>query len=83
LAAVLAAVSITLVWRETQRRMAQQEFYVAPLTLFRRELSLAGICTIAAVITWALLTPNSVRFAPAALFPVFLYIFMMLRDDSD
>lgn len=81
-AAVLAAVSITLVWRETRRRLARQEFYVAPLTLFRRDLSLAGTCTIAAVIIWVAFTPASVRVAVGALFPTFLYIFMITRRDA-
>lgn len=79
LAIITALVSIVLVWREGRRRLNQQEYYVAPITFFGRDMSLAGICTIAAVIIWASYMPASVRFAAIALFPTFLYIFLVLR----
>lgn len=82
-AIVTAVVSIALVWREGRRRLSKQEYYVAPITFFRREMSLAGICTIAAVIIWASYMPASVRFAAVALFPTFLYILLLLRSDAD
>ncbi len=79
IAAVTAAVTMVLVWREARRKLDEQEFYVAPMTYFRRELSLAGICTIASVIIWVSYMPASVRLASGALFPVYLYIFMVTR----
>ena len=82
LAAVTALVSMVLVWREARRRMAARETYLAPMTLFRRELSLAGICTIASVIIWVAVVPGATRIAAGALFPVFLYIFMIAGKDE-
>ena len=82
-ATALAVVSILLIRREAQKLMARQEFYVAPMTLFRRELSLAGICTIASIIIWVALMPASVRLASGALFPAFLYLFMATRRGVD
>ena len=79
LAILLAGTSMVLAWREGRRRLNRLDYYIAPITLFRRELSLAGIATIAAVIVWASYMPGSVRFAGIALFPVFLYVFMVLR----
>ena len=76
-AAVTAFVSIGLTWREVRRRLSERDFYVAPITLFRRELSLAGICTAATTIVWVALMPSSVRLAAIALFPTFFYFFLV------
>ena len=83
LAVILAVVSGVLVWREATRRMRVRTLYLTPLTLFRRELSLAGISTIVAVVIWASYMPSSVRFAALALFPTFLYLFLMLKTEDE
>ena len=81
IAAIIAVINLVLVFRETRRRQAAQEFYVSPITMFRRELSLAGICTIATVIIWVVFAPSSVRLAAGAFLPAFLYFFLRTSPD--
>lgn len=82
-AAIIAIVSMTLVFRETQRRLKERYVYLSPITLFRKEMSLAGICTIASVVIWALLTPTSMWPASGAFLPLYLWFFLMTSQNRN